>query len=60
MSDCATRYQCWQCGSQQWLPERPLSPTYAVRAKCEDCSRPMTHHPVGAPGRKALDVEVRE
>jgi len=54
MTDHQTRYACWQCGTERWLPERPLSPTYSVRVKCDECRQPMTHHPVGVPGPGAL------
>ena len=56
--DCQTRYRCWQCDTERWLPERPLNPSFAVRVLCDECGRPMTHHPVGVPGQRALDEEV--
>jgi DNA-directed RNA polymerase subunit RPC12/RpoP len=47
--DRQTRYECWQCGTERWLPERPDDPSWRVRVKCERCNRPMGHHPVGSP-----------
>jgi len=54
-----TRYQCWQCESERWLPERPLSPTPTVRLGCESCGSIRTWRPVGtAHPRQLAEVVV--
>jgi DNA-directed RNA polymerase subunit RPC12/RpoP len=54
MTDCQTRYRCWECGTECWLPERPLNPSATVRARCDDCLKPRTHRPVGTPHPRQL------
>ncbi len=54
MSDCQTRYRCWQCDSERWLPERPLSPTASVKIGCESCGAVRTWRPVGSPHPRQL------
>lgn len=55
MSDRQTRYRCWQCDSERWLPERPLSPTPTVKIGCESCGDLRTWRPVGTPHPRQLD-----
>jgi len=53
-----TRYRCWRCGTDRWLPERPLNPAPEVRVRCDECLKPRTHRPVGAPHPRQLPEVV--
>jgi len=57
MTDCQTRYRCWQCDSERWLPERPLSPTPTVKIGCDSCGGLRTWRPVGTPTYRQLNSE---
>ena len=54
MTDHSTRYRCWQCDSERWLPEQPLHPTPTVRLGCEACGDLRTFRPVGNPHPRQL------
>jgi len=48
MSEYETLYRCWQCDSERWLPERPLSPAPKAKVSCESCRGLRTWRPVGS------------
>jgi len=48
MREYETRYRCWQCDSERWLPERPLSPSPKAKVSCESCGGLRTWRPVGS------------
>jgi len=45
----ATRFRCTACGTDQFLPERPLTCPLSVRAGCDHCDRIVRHEAVGKP-----------